>query len=85
MTKRTPLEDRIAAMVQDVVDDVRTKVVETPWFGQPVTEKLADIHGALDHAQAQGKEQELASPYGRDQPSGPEPSLGPDRDYGIDR
>ena len=84
MTKRTPLEDQIAAMVQGVVDDVRHKVVEEPWFGQPVTEKLADIHASLDHAQEQGRP-DMDRFYGKDPAAAPEPSQAPDRDYGIER
>lgn len=84
MTKRTPLEDRIAAMVQGVVDDVRQKVVEEPWFGRPVTEKLEGIHASLDQAQEQGTP-DMGRFYGKDQPAAPEPSLAADRDYGIDR
>lgn len=83
MGRETPLADRIWAMIVEARDDIRQKVVEEPWFGRPVTEKLADIHGALD--QAQGREQDLSPSSGKNQPATPEPSLDPGRDYGIDR
>ena len=84
MAKDTPLADRIWAMVQEARDDIRQKVVEEPWFGRPVTEKLADIHASLDHAQEQGKP-DMDRFYGREQIDKPLPEQGPDRDYGIDR
>ena len=84
MAKDTPLADRIWAMVQEARDDIRQKVVEEPWFGRPVTEKLADIHASLDHAQEKGKPG-MDRFYGREQIDKPLPEQGPDRDYGIDR
>ena len=84
MAKDTPLADRIWAMVEEARDDIRQKVVEEPWFGRPVTEKLADIHASLDHAQEQGKP-DMDRFYGREQADAPSPEQGPDRDYGIDR
>ena len=81
MANQTSLVDRIAAMVQEVADDVRHKVVEEPWFGRPVTDKLSDIHASLDHAQAQGKEQELGRSPGNDQPL----EQAQEHDHGIER
>lgn len=84
MAKDTPLADRIWAMVQEARDDIRQKVVEEPWFGRPVTEKLADIHASLDAAQEHDKPG-MDRFYGREQVDIPAPEQGPDRDYGIDR
>lgn len=89
MAKDTPLADRIWAMIEEVRDDIRQKVVEEPWFGRPVTEKLADIHASLDQAQEQTarpeKEQDVARFYGREQPEPPAPEQGPDRSRGMER
>lgn len=83
MSKQAPLADRIWAMVEEVRDDIRQKVVEEPWFGRPVTEKLGDIHASLDQAQA--KEQSPDRLESRDQAPETEHDQAQERDYGIDR
>lgn len=83
-------EDRLAALVRDVVDDVRQKVVEEPWFGRPVTEKLSDIHQCLDNGLAEGRGQEMDRFYGQaapeiKAPEPAEPQHQPEHHHGIDR
>lgn len=89
MTSRTPLEDRIAAMVQSVTADIRHKVVEEPWYGREVTSTLGDIHQALDRAQAQtqerGQEPGMDRFYGRDAPAEQEREPEQGFEHGIDR
>lgn len=74
-------EDRLATLVRDVVDDIRQKVVEEPWFGRPVTEKLSDIHQCLDQGVGRDRGQEADRFYGRDAPDAKEP----EHDHVIER
>ena len=83
-------EDRLAALVRDVVDDVRQKVVEEPWFGRPVTEKLSDIHQCLEGSLASDRGQEMDRFYGKEAPEikapeRAEPQHQPEHHHGIDR
>jgi hypothetical protein len=32
-----------AYTIRNILDDIRAKVVEEPWFGKPVTEQLNDV------------------------------------------
>ncbi|MDX2263471.1 MAG: hypothetical protein NW215_00670 [Hyphomicrobiales bacterium] len=33
----------VAYTIRNILDDIRAKVVEEPWFGKPVTEQLNDV------------------------------------------
>jgi hypothetical protein len=32
-----------AYLIRNILDDIRAKVVEEPWFGKPITEQLNDV------------------------------------------
>lgn len=82
------LTDRIAGAVARVVDDIRHKVVEEPWFGREVTDTIMLVQGAIGEQREAERDldRDVASFYGLDrEEEAPEPEQDMEPEIDMER